>query len=104
MDLLREIAPFLVGLLVPAVLLLARSVNWPGQVRFIAALVAALILGVITSALVGELAAGPPDSSVSVLIDTSLVYTGSQVAYRFVWRPVLEARLRAVTVPEAERK
>jgi hypothetical protein len=103
-DALRETAPFLVGLIVPPILMLARSAAWPSQVRFVVALLVALILGFLTSALVGELAAGPPDSLISVLIDASLAFAGSQVAYRFAWRPLLERRVSHQPVAEAERR
>jgi hypothetical protein len=99
-DALRETAPFLVGLIVPPILMLARSTSWPSQVRFVVVVLVALVLGFLTSALVGELAAGPPDSLISVLIDSSLALTGSQVAYRFAWRPLLERR----AVAETERR
>jgi uncharacterized membrane protein YccC len=101
---LRETAPFLAGLIVPPILMLARSTTWPGQVKFVVTLLVALVLGFLTSALVGELAAGPPDSLISVLIDSSLAFAGSQVAYRFAWRPLLERRVSRQTVTEAERR
>ena len=101
---LRETAPFLVGLIVPPILMLARSTTWPGQIKFVVSLLVALVLGFLTSALVGELAAGPPDSLISVLIDSSLAFAGSQVAYRFAWRPLLERRVSHQGVREAERR
>jgi hypothetical protein len=103
MDLLRETAPFLVGLLVPPLIMLAISAKWPGQSKFLAALLPALFLGICTSFLAGELAAGFPDGLISILIDTSLVYLGSQVAYRFFWKPVFEPHLQRDASPVAER-
>lgn len=103
MDLLRETAPFLVGLLLPPLVMLASSAKWSGQSKFLAALLPALFLGICTSFLAGELVAGFPDGLISVLIDTSLVYTGSQLAYRFFWKPVFEARFQRNASPVAER-
>ena len=103
MDLLRETAPFLIGMLVPPVVMLAMRPNWSGQVKFLASFLPALILGFCTSALAGELTAGMPDALIAVIIDTSLVYTGSQLAYRLFWKPVLEARLEHRVTFKAER-
>jgi hypothetical protein len=50
----------------------------------------ALVLGFCTSLLAGELVGGIPDGLMAVIIDTSLVYTGSQLAYRIFWKPVLQ--------------
>src|SRR2546421_10882116 len=94
MDLLRETAPFLIGMLVPPVVMLAMRPNWSGQVKFLASFLPSLVLGFCTSALAGELTAGMPDSLIAVIIDTSLVYLGSQLAYRLFWKPVLEERLQ----------
>jgi hypothetical protein len=102
-DALRETAPFLVGLLVPPVVMLAMRPGWTGQARFLAAFLPALVLGVCTSALAGELLAGMPDGLIAVIIDTSLVFTGSQIAYRFFWKPVLEPRLERLTGTKLEQ-
>lgn len=103
-DALRETAPFLVGLLLPPVVMLAMRPDWSGRARFLADLLPALVLGICTSALAGELLAGMPDGLIAVLIDTSLVFTGSQLAYRLAWKPLLETRLsRSPGRPEMER-
>ncbi len=94
MDLLRETAPFLVGMIVPPIIMLLIRANWPGQSKFLAAFLPALVLGFCTSTLAGELATGMPDGLIAVVIDTSLVYTGSQLAYRLFWKPILEERLQ----------
>ena len=94
MDALREIAPFLVGMLAPPLLITAARARWSGAAKTAASLVVALILGLCTSAIAGELTQGLPDGLIAVLIDTSLAYTGSQVAYRLFWKPLVEARLR----------
>jgi hypothetical protein len=103
MDLLRETAPFLIGMIIPPVVMLAIRPGWSGQARFLAAFLPALILGFCTSALAGELTSGMPDGLIAVIIDTSLVYTGSQLAYRLFWKPMLEARIQRVRAPVMER-
>lgn len=91
-DLLRETAPFLIGLLLPPLVMLAARPEWTGGTKFAATFFPAFALGICTSALAGELLAGIPDGLIAVLIDTSLVFIGSQLAYRLFWKPVLEPR------------
>lgn len=102
-DLVRETAPFLVGMLVPPLVMLAIRPGWSGQARFLAALLPALVLGFCTSYLAGELLAGMPDGLIAVIIDTSLVFTGGQLAYRFFWKPILEPRLTRMTGTRLEQ-
>ena len=102
MDLLRETAPFLVGMIVPPIIMLVIRPSWSGQSKFLAAFLPALVLGCLTSALAGELTAGMPDSLIAVIIDTSLVYTGSQLAYRLFWKHALEARIQHMHSPQTE--
>jgi hypothetical protein len=103
MDLLRETAPFLIGMIIPPVIMLAIRPSWSGQAKFLSAFLPALVLGFCTSALAGELTAGLPDGLIAVIIDTSLVYTGSQLAYRLFWKPTLETRIQRMHVPGTER-
>ena len=103
MDLLRETAPFLIGMIVPPLMMLVIRPGWSGQSKFLAAFLPALVLGCLTSALAGELTAGMPDGLIAVIIDTSLVYTGSQLAYRLFWKQTLEARIQRTRTPEMER-
>ena len=103
MDLLRETAPFLIGMLVPPIIILIVRPTWAGQLKFLAAFLPALVLGFCTSALASELAAGMPDALISVIIDTALVYTGSQLAYWFFWKQTVEERLQQGAVRKAER-
>jgi hypothetical protein len=91
-DAVREVAPFLVGMVLPPLLMLVVRMQWSGLRKFAVTFLPALVLGVITSAWAGELILGMPDSLVAVIIDTALVYTGSQIAYQLLWKPVLEAR------------
>lgn len=102
MDLLKETAPFLIGFIVPPILIFIRPATWPGLLKFTMAFLAAVVLGICVSALAGELAAGLPDALISVLIDTSLVYAGSQVAYWILWKPVLEERLQRHAAMQAK--
>src|SRR6266496_4808808 len=94
MDLLRETAPFLVGMVVPPIVMLAIRAAWSDHIKFLAAFLPALVLGFCTSVVAGELASSMPGGLISVIIDTSLVYTGSQLAYWLLWKPVLEERLQ----------
>ncbi len=103
MDLLRETAPFLVGMLVPPLVMLAMRPGWSGQARFLAAFLPALVLGFSTSYLAGELLAGMPDGLIAVIIDTSLVFTGGQLTYRFIWKPLLEPRIERLTGARLEQ-
>ena len=103
MDLLRETAPFLIGMIVSPIIMLIIRPGWSGQSKFLAAFLPALVLGCLTSALAGELMAGLPDGMISVIIDTSLVYTGSQLAYRLFWKPTLETRIQHKHTPEVGR-
>lgn len=103
MDLLRETAPFLVGMLVPPIILLFIRPAWSGQAKFLAAFLPALALGFCTSALAGELTGGIANGLIAVIIDTSLVYTGSQLAYRLFWKKTLESRVQRMLAPKMER-
>ena len=103
MDLLKETAPFLIGFIVPPILIFIRPRTWPGLLKFTTAFLSAVILGTCVSALAGELAVGMPDALISILIDTSLVYAGSQVAYWIIWKPVLEERFQRRAATQAER-
>ena len=103
MDLLRETAPFLIGLIVPPLVMLVIRTTRSGQRKFLAAFLPALVLGFCASILAGELAAGMPDGLIAVMMDTALVYTGSQLAYRLFWKSALEGRLQRTAVREMER-
>ena len=103
MDLLRETAPFLIGMIVPPIIMLAIRPGWSGQSKFLAAFLPALVLGCLTSALAGELTAGMPDGLIAIIIDTSLIYTGSQLAYRLFWKPSHVARIQLINTTNVER-
>ncbi len=101
MENLREVAPFFVGMLIPPLVTIAAHGRWSRVFKSVASFVVALILGICTSAIAGELAAGFPDGLIAIMIDTSLAYTGSQLAYRLVWKPI-QARRRQLAIGTAE--
>jgi hypothetical protein len=47
----------------------------------------AIVVGLCVSFFAGEWAGELPDAVMAIIIDTSLAYTGSQLAYRLVWKP-----------------
>ena len=97
MEVINEVIPFFVGLFVPLALLPVFKSGWLSQHKFWASLGAAALVGAVISLLMGELARDVPEALMALIIDTSLVYTGSQVAYRLAWKPWAQARLgRAV--------
>lgn len=104
MEMLREAAPFLIGLILPPMVMVAIRTNWSGGRKFATAFAPALLLGFCTSVLAREWIAGVPEGLMAVVIDTSLVYTGSQVAYRLFWKPALEARLQRGDVKLAPQR
>jgi hypothetical protein len=98
MEVLREMAPFAVGLVLPPVLYLIIPRNWQGALRFWAVYGSALLLGVLVSLVMGELLVDLPEAIVAIVIDSSLVFAASQVAYRLVWKSIIESRLARTTV------
>lgn len=105
-DMIRELAPFGVGILLsPALMILFRP-QWSTMLRFTLTALCALVIGAFTSWLAGELIAGllDPDSLIAIVIDTSLVMTGSQLAYRFVWKPLLGARFQRAVAPAGQSR
>jgi hypothetical protein len=89
-EFLREVAPFLIGIIaVPPLALLANRRTWSDISKFAGVFVVSLILGAGTSYLAGELVAGMPTGLLAVIIDTSLVYTGSQLSWKLLWKPII---------------
>jgi hypothetical protein len=101
METIHEVAPFIIGLLMPPIAMIAIHAGWSGAAKFALSFATALVLGVATSFFARELAGPLPDALVAVLVDTSLVFTGSQLAYRSFWKPALESRHEED--PEVER-
>ena len=89
-DVMRELAPFAIGVLaVPPLALLAMRQSWSALTKFAVVLVLSIIFGTVTSYLAGEFVFGMPTALFAGIVDTSLVYTGSQLAWKLVWKPIL---------------
>ncbi|HEY7349831.1 MAG TPA: hypothetical protein VH599_16055 [Ktedonobacterales bacterium] len=95
MEMIKEGVPFLVGLMIPPFLMLIINPAWSKMGKFAATILPAMIIGGTISILVGEvIGVDPPEAIVAIIIDTSLVYTGSQVAYHLAWKGLLKERLQ----------
>lgn len=95
MEALREMVPLMFGAIVlPPILTFLMRQNWPGRIKFLIVFLAALLVGFVASTVVGEQHGELEESIVALVIDTSLAYTGSQIAYWLFWKPVLEMRSR----------
>jgi hypothetical protein len=92
MEMVREVVPLLIGGVLPPVLMLAMRPARSGILRFLIAFVPAIVLGACASFLNGELAGDLPEALFAVIVDTSLVYTGSQIAYHLIWKPLFNLR------------
>ena len=93
MELFHEALPFLIGLVLPLLTIVLLFLLRLERFQLPVAFVAALIVGSCVSLFSGELAQGFGDGMMAVIIDTSLVYTGSQLTYYLIWKPLLESRL-----------
>ncbi len=95
MEFVRELLPFLLGLvIIPPLVMFALPQKWSGQMKFVAIFVISVIVGFVGSAIVGEQFGDLPERLVALIIDSSTAYAGSQIAYWLFWKPVLEPRLR----------
>jgi predicted membrane channel-forming protein YqfA (hemolysin III family) len=93
MEVLREIVPFFVGLVLPPVIMLLSRFFPLKQVNAPLSFVLSILVGCCVSFFAGELVGDLPEVLMSIIIDTSLVYTGSQVTYHLLWKPLLSHRL-----------
>lgn len=93
METLREIVPFLIGLILPPVMMLLSRAFHLKRLNIPLSFVLAILVGGCVSFFAGELAGDLPEALMSIVIDTSLVYTGSQAAYHLLWKPLLAHRL-----------
>lgn len=93
MEMLREIIPFCIGLVLPPVMMLLSSILRLKRVNIALSFVLAILVGGCVSFFAGELVGELPDVLIAIIIDTSLVYTGSQAAYHLLWKPLLAHRL-----------
>jgi hypothetical protein len=99
MEAINEIIPFFVGLLViPLVLMRTLQSNWSETFKQLTSLIIALLTGATISLFMGELARDLPEAIASIIIDTSLVYTGSQIMYGLFWKPFLAMRSRKTNI------
>ncbi len=95
MEFIRELLPFILGLvIIPPLMILLMPQKWGERTKFIAVLVLAVIVGLIGSTIVGEQFGELEERLVALVIDSSTAYAGSQIAYWLFWKPVLEPRLR----------
>ncbi|MEZ4670732.1 MAG: hypothetical protein R3E39_22745 [Anaerolineae bacterium] len=98
MEALREMVPLMFGAIVlPPLLTYLMRQNWSGRIKFLIVFLASLIVGFVASTVVGEQHGELEEAVVALVIDTSLAYTGSQVAYWLFWKPVMEIRSRTTT-------
>lgn len=93
MEMFREIVPFIIGLvLLPPVMMLLTRLLRIERMNIASSFVLAIIIGCCVSFFAGELADSLPEGLMAIVIDTSLVYTGSQAAYHLWWKPLLAHR------------
>jgi FtsH-binding integral membrane protein len=98
METLREIVPFFIGLVLPLAIMLFSRAFHLRRLNIAFSFVLALLVGCCVSFFAGELAGDLPEALMAIIIDTSLVYTGSQAAYRLLWKPLLAHRLSPQSV------
>lgn len=95
METVKEFVPFFTGMVLPPILMFIISSRWSTLNKFFGSFVPAILVGATISILMGEvIGADPPEALLSLVIDTALVYTGSQLAYRLAWKGLLEERVR----------
>lgn len=90
MELARDLAPFVLGLIVPPIVMIAVRRNWSGGSKFALAFGTSIVLALAVSFFAHQLGPQPLADFDAVLVNTSLIYTGSQLAYWSFWRPALE--------------
>jgi hypothetical protein len=73
-------------------MMLLSRISYLGRVKTLVSFVLAVLIGGTVSFLAGELAGSVPEGLIAIIIDTSLVYTGSQAAYHLWWKPLLASR------------
>ncbi len=98
MEVIRELLPFILGMVVvPPIYILLFPKKWSSRLKFFAVFILCVVVGFIGSAIVGEQIGGLEERAMTLIFDTSTVYMGSQIAYWFFWKAVLENRLQKVT-------
>ena len=101
MEVIVEVIPFFIGLFVPLALRFVMRPGWSSQRKFGVSFVGATIVGAAISLVMGELARDVPEAMMALIMDTSLVYTGSQLAQRLVWKPLFQARVNAAQTAQS---
>lgn len=94
MEAIRELIPFVLGALVIAPILgLSPLGKTKTLVHMLVLLILSAVVGFLGSTLVGEQqpVIDLPERVVALVIDTSLAFTGAQVADAFVWKRLLAA-------------
>ncbi|MBI1277571.1 MAG: hypothetical protein GC179_05545 [Anaerolineaceae bacterium] len=95
MEVIRELLPFILGIVVvPPIYILLFPKSWSNRVKFVVIFVLCVVVGFIGSTMVGEQIGELEKRVITLIFDTSTVYTGSQIAYWFFWKSVLENRLQ----------
>jgi hypothetical protein len=89
MQLFREAIAFLIGILLPGAVLLTSRLAGLSRHQMAVSFAVAIVVGLCVSFFAGEWAGGLPDAVMAIIIDTSLAYTGSQLAYRREWKPAV---------------
>jgi hypothetical protein len=79
---------------VPPIYIVLFPKNWSNRLKFFVIFILCVVVGFVGSAMVGEQIGGLEERAMALIFDTSTVYTGSQIAYWFFWKSVLENRLR----------
>ena len=99
METIRELIPFVLGaLVVPLITRLSPINKTKSLVQLAIVLLVSAVVGFLGSALVGEQIASNmlPERVVALVIDTSLAYTGAQIADVIFWKRVV-AGLKSAT-------
>jgi hypothetical protein len=103
MEFFREAIPFLIGTVLPGAVLLLSRLAGLSRNRVAVSFAVAVVVGLCVSFFAGEWAGGLPDAVMAIIIDTSLAYTGSQLAYRLVWKPAVAMQASAAADSAAPR-
>jgi hypothetical protein len=94
MEFIRELLPFILGMIViPPLYILLFPRDWSPRQKFIVIFIACVAVGYIGSLIVGEQFGEIEARIVALIIDSSTAYAGSQIAYWLFWKTVLENRL-----------
>jgi len=103
-DFVKEVIPFGTGvILLSPVLMLIMRPTWNSSAKFAVSFLAAFVVGISFSFMMGELFGELPDAVVAIIVDTSTVYAGSQLAYWLIWRSISEKRASTQTATQSAK-